>query len=224
MNLVAADGALLERIFDLTYPIWHEGLTRRAYAQWNRAQMRLPWARDRFHRLALLDEQGELLASLKRYRFDARVHGRSGTVAGLGAVFTPPDRRGRGHARTLIERVLEQERAAGSLMAALFSEIGTGFYGRLGFSAVKLDEVTVKVTLGGGGTPAVLVRTGDDRDLGMIAAMHDVRSAPSAFALRRDPAYLQFAMAKKRLFAGLSPPGLRQVGFFVTEEGSRAVA
>jgi GNAT superfamily N-acetyltransferase len=224
LTVVPADGPLLERIFDLTYPIWHEGLTRRAYAQWNTAQLRLPWARDHFHRFALLGEQGELLASLKRYRLDARIHGRSGTVTGLGAVFTPPDRRGRGHARTLIERVLEQERAGGSLMAALFSEIGTGFYERLDFSAVPLDEVTVKVRLGGGGTPAVLVRTGDDRDLGMIAAMHDVRSAASVFALRRDPAYLQFVMAKKRLFAGLSAPGLRQVEFFVTEEGSRAVA
>ncbi len=224
MTLISADGALLERLFDLTFPIWHEGLTRRAYGQWNTAQMRLPWARARLRRLALLDGHGEVLASLKRYRFDARLDDRSGTITGLGAVFTPPDRRGQGHASKLIERVLDEERRDGSLMAALFSEIGTGFYERLGFGAVPLDEVTVKVRLGGGGTPAVLIRTGDDRDLGMIAAMHDVRSAASAFALRRDPAHLQFAVAKKRLFAGLSPPGQRQVEFFVTEEGSRAVA
>jgi GNAT superfamily N-acetyltransferase len=222
-TVVSAEGALLERIFDLTFPVWHEGLTRLAYARWNTAQMRVPWAHDRLHRFALVDERGELLASLKRYRFDARLGDRRGIMAGIGAVFTPPDRRGRGHARELIERVLERERDDGALIAALFSEIGTGYYERLGFSAVPLDEVTVRVRLQGG-TPAMLVRSGVERDLPALAALHDVRSAATAFALRRDPEQMQFALAKKRLFAGLSPAGMRQVEFFVAEEGFGAVA
>lgn len=222
-RVLSAEGALLERIFDLTYPIWHEGLSRRAYLQWNTAQMRLPWAADRFHRLALVDDAGELLASLKRYRFDARFGDRHGILCGLGAVFTPPDRRGRGHAAELIERVLEQERKDGALMAALFSEIGTDYYARRGFTSVTLDEVTVRPRAKGG-TPAMLVRSGDERDLPLLAAMHDKRSAPAAFALRRDQPMMQFALAKKRLFAGLSAPGTRQLEFFVAEEGVMAVA
>lgn len=223
MEVISAGGAVLHRILDLTYPVWNEGLSRRAYGQWNAAQMRLPWAGDHLDRLALVDDDGEVLASLKRYRFDARIGGREGTLTGIGAVFTPPDRRGHGYASRLIERVLEAERREGALMAALFSEIGTDFYARLGFAAVPLDEVTVRVRLQGG-TPAMLVRAGDERDLPLLAAQHDKRSAAATFALRRDPSLMQFVVAKKRLFAGLSEPGTRQLEFFVAEEGVMAVA
>src|SRR5690606_19334118 len=68
------------------------------------------------------------------------------------------------------------------------------------------------------------VRAGDDRDLPAVAAMHDVRSAPAKLALKRDASMVQYALARKRLFAGLSPAGRRQVEFFVAEEGATAVA
>lgn len=225
MTLVAADGALLERILDQTYPVWHEGLTRQAYGQWNRAQLRVPWARGgRLQRFALVDSAGDVLASLKRYRFDARLDGAPAAMAGIGAVFTPPDQRGRGHASALIDRVLEQERQEGVAWAGLFSEIGADFYQRLGFSTVPIDEVTVGVQRQGGGTPAMLVRSGDLRDLPALSALHDVRSAGARCALRRNAEHIEFALAKKRLFAGLSGAGTRQLEFFVAEEGATAVA
>jgi GNAT superfamily N-acetyltransferase len=223
MKVVVPDEALLEHIFDLTFPIWHDGLTRGAYAQWDTGQTRIPWARDHFGRFALTDDRGILLASLKRYRYDIRLEGRDGWMCGLGAVFTPPDRRGHGYAAQLIERVLDRERRDGALMATLFSEIGARFYERLGFVVVPLDEVTVRARLHGG-APAMLVRAGDERDLPDIAAMDAVRAVGAKFALRRDPAAIQFALKKKRLFAGLSPAGARQIEFFVAEEGSSAAA
>src|SRR5688500_9253371 len=97
-RLVIAEGALLEEILDGTYPLWNEGLTRRAYRQWNAAQMLTPWGRAHLHRFALVDEQDRLLASAKRYRYDVRLDGRDAWMCGFGAVFTPPDRRGHGHA------------------------------------------------------------------------------------------------------------------------------
>jgi GNAT superfamily N-acetyltransferase len=223
MRVVIAEGALLEGIFDLTYPIWHEGLTRRGYAQWNLGQMRTAWARDRFQRFALVDDGGEVLASLKRYRYDVRVSGRDGWMSGIGAVFTPPDRRGRGYASELIRRVVDQSQHEGALVAGLFSEIGSDFYRRLGFETVPLEEVTVNVTRKDG-APAMLVRTGDDRDLPAIAALHASRTASAPFALRRDASTIQFALTKKRLFAGLSRAGHRQLEFHVAEEGASAVA
>jgi GNAT superfamily N-acetyltransferase len=224
MTLIAADGALLDRILEQTYPVWHEGLSPHAYAQWNRAQLRLSWARERLQRFALVDSAGDVLASLKRYRFDARLDGRPIVMAGLGAVFTPPDRRGRGHATELIDRVLDQERRDGVECAGLFSEIGVQFYQRLGFVEVPIDEVTVGVRVKKGGTPAMLVRSGDVRDLPALSALHDTRSAAARYALRRSAEHIEFAVAKKRLFAGLSGAGTRQVEFFVAEEGVIAVA
>ena len=223
MNVVVAEGALLEQILDLTFPIWHEGLSRAAYGQWNRAQLKTAWGRDHLHRLALVAADGTLLATLKRYRFDARLDGRDGWMCGLGAVFTPPAQRGRGHARELIERTLERERRDGGLWAALFSEIGAELYGRLGFQPVPLDEVTVAVKRKGG-SPAMLVRAGEDRDLAALAAMHETRASGSRLALRRSPSMVAYTLAKKRLLAGVGPPGLRQVEFFVAEEGASAVA
>ena len=223
MPLVAAEGALLDYIFDNTYPIWNEGLTRTAYGQWNLAQLKTSWGSGHLQRFALLDEDGNLLASAKRYRHDIHLDGREGWMAGIGAVFTPVEARGRGHASRLIQLLVERERAAGAMLAGLFSEIGAGFYERLGFRTVPLDEVTITVTLKGG-SPAMLVRSGVERDLPDIAAMHAARTAGVRFALRRDPPVIHYALTKKRLLAGLGPAGLRQVEFFVAEEGASAVA
>ena len=223
MPLVVAEGPLLDHIFDNTFPIWNEGLTRAAYGQWNKAQLRTPWGSRNLRRFALLDDDGSLLASAKRYRIDVTLDGRDGWMAGMGAVFTPESRRGQGHATRLLEMLVERERAAGALLSSLFSEIGAEFYERIGFRTVPLDEVTVTVKRKDG-APATLVRSGEERDLPDIATMHATRTAGVRFALRRDPALLGYALSKKRLLAGLGPPGLRQVEFFVAEEGRSAVA
>ena len=185
--------------------------------------MRTPWGSQHLQRFALVDASGALLSTAKRYRFRARIDGREVSMCGIGALFTPAERRGRGLARALLDRLFDQERAAGVDVAALFSEIGTAFYERLGFHAVPLDEVTIRVNAKDG-APAMLVRGGHDGDLAALAAMHDVRSAEARFALRRDAPLIQYGVAKKRLLAGLGPMGLRQVEFHVAEEGGGAVA
>jgi GNAT superfamily N-acetyltransferase len=223
MHIVTAEGDLLEQILDAAYPVWHEGLARGVYGRWNAAQQQTPWGRDHLRRVALVSDEGALLASAKRYRFDVRLDDREGWMCGIGALLTPPALRGRGYARQLVELILQEERRAGALCAALFSEIGAPFYERLGFARVPIDEVTVTVTRKGG-APAMLVRTGEERDLPALAAMHDVRAAGVRFALRRSPALIGFALARRRLLAGLGPAGLRQVEFFVAEEGASAVA
>ena len=224
MRLITAEGAILEHILDESFSIWSMGLTRHAYGLWNATQQRTAWGRTHLQRVALVSDTGELLSSAKRYRLTARVDDDQIRVCGIGAVFTPVAMRGRGHATTLIDRMIDEERRHGAQMAALFSEIGTRFYERLGFTAVPLDEVTVHVALKRGGSPAMLVRAGDDRDLDAVAAMHDTRAAATRFSLRRDPSQIQFSLTRKRALAGLGPDGLRQVEFFVAEEGASAVA
>jgi len=223
MRMVIADAAMRERILDQTFPVWHEGLTRDAYGRWNDAQLRTEWGRAHLHRLALVNDAGDVLASAKRYRLDVRLRGTNGWMCGIGAVFTPPDHRGRGYASRLLEMICDDARQNGALLAALFSEIGTSFYERIGFAAVPLDEVTVDVKRKDG-APAMLVRAGEERDLPALVALHETRSANATFALRRSPPLVQYALAKKRLLAGLGPSGLRQIEFFVAEEGASAVA
>jgi hypothetical protein len=148
-------------------------------------------------------------------------------MCGVGAVFTRPEERGQGYGAIIIERLIEQSRREGAAIAGLFSEIGDRFYQRLGFRTVPLDEVDVQVERRNG-APAMLVRSGEQRDLPALASMHATRSADVRFVLRRDPPLIEYALAKKRLLAGLSQGAgsraQRQTEFFVAEEGASAVA
>lgn len=222
MRLIVADEALRDRIQDATFPIWNEGLTRAAYGRWNEAQMRTAWGRNHLHRLALLDGDGRWVATAKRYRFAARLDDGEVDVVGVGAVFTPPELRGRAYAPRIVEAMLAEEAARGTTLAALFSEIGADYYRRLGFEPVPLEEVTLSVRRQA--AAAMLVRSGTDADLEALAAMHVARAAGARFTLLRTPELIQYSIAKRRLLAGLGPAGMRQTEFFVAEEGRTAVA
>ena len=227
MQLVVADGRMLEAILQATFPVWNEGLTRDAYARWNAAQLRTAWGADHLRRYALCDDRGRWVASAKRYLWPIRLDGASHTMCGLGAVFTRPEERGRGYAAMIIERLIEQSHSEGAVLAGLFSEIGDAFYERLGFRTVPLDEFDVQVERRHG-APAMLVRSGDGRDLSTLATMHATRSADVRFALRRDPPLVEYALTKKRMLAGLGQGAAsrteRHMEFFVAEEGASAVA
>ena len=72
----------------------------------------------------------------------------------------------------------------------------------------------------------MLVRAGDDQDVRFLVEMHDARAAASTwrFALERDADLIHYGIARKRLLAGLGPPGLRHVDYFVADEGGRPAA
>jgi predicted N-acetyltransferase YhbS len=223
MRLIEADDPQREQIMDGTYPVWGEGLSREAYSRWNRAQMATPWGRDHLRRVAIVDDTGDILASAKRYDFDARAGGERIRILGIGAVFTPESKRGRGYARTLIELMMADAAARGGTLALLFSEIGPAYYETLGFQVVQQRRVTLEAAAPNG-SPAMLVRSGDADDLPVMADISARYTSEAAFALERSPGLIGFGLARRRLLAGLGPPGLRDVEFFVTEEAHRAAA
>lgn len=221
-KLVDASGALLDEILDGTYQLWGDGLTRRAYGQWNAAQMQTLWGRTHLTRVALVDGS-RLLASAKQYLFTTRIDGRSTRTLGIGAVFTPPPLRGRGFGRDIVDALTERAAAEGCEQALLFSEIGPAFYERLGFAAIPLvlREVAIETRAG---APAMLVRAGEDADAGHVAAMHGCRLDGYRFGLELDADLVNFSLAKKRLLAALDPRRRHAVEYFVAEEGYQAVA
>lgn len=223
-NLVEAEGPILDRILNDTHQIWHDGLSRQAYDRFYAAQVAMPWGSTHLRRLALVDGD-RVLASAKLYRFEAMLDRRSIQVTGIGAVFTAPDSRGRGAARELMERLLERAAAGGADMALLFSEIGPDYYARLGFEVIPRNELRLRVTESTRhGAPMTMVRDGGDRDLRDIVAIGAVRAEPFRFHLMRDRDLVHFAIAKKRLLAGLAPSGVRAVDFVVAEEGGTVAA
>src|SRR5437763_2652504 len=168
-DLVPAEGPILAAILSSTYDIWNEGLDRFAYARYYAAQLSTAWGKQRLRRWALVDGS-TVLASAKDYRFDARLDGRAIRVLGVGAVFTQPAHRGRGHARALVEHIVERAVAGGVDAALLFSEINPDYYARLRFSPLETADVELLVIEDvRRGAPATLVRAGEDRDLEAIA-------------------------------------------------------
>jgi GNAT superfamily N-acetyltransferase len=221
-SIVRATGAVLEDLFDQTYPLWGDGLSRKAYAQWNNAQERTVWGRGHLQRLALVDGD-RVLATAKRYDLLVTLDGRPVPTVGVGAVFTPPALRGQGYARAMIEALLDRARVGGAELALLFSEIGARYYERLGFSVVSVETADIAVHVAPG-APAVLVRGGEDADAERIAAMYAQRGSRYRFSLAPSADQVRYMLTKKRLFAGLDPSGRRTVAYFVAEEGHRAAA
>jgi predicted N-acetyltransferase YhbS len=221
-RLVEADAGQLERILDDTYPIWGEGLSRSAYGAWNRAQRATVWGSRHLCRVALI-ESGRLLASAKRYDFVVRVGADRHPAVGIGAVFTPEAERGRGHARALVHAMIEDAARRGSRFALLFSEIGAAYYEALGFRMVPRQLLALDIARKPG-APATFVRSGEPADLPAIADISARYALGATLAIDRSPELIQFGLARRRLLAGLGPAGMREVEFFVAEEGHRPVA
>lgn len=221
-DLVPAKGDYLEQILRDTYVLWNDGLAPEAYARFWEGQLRTPWGSTHLDRVALIDA-GRVVCSAKRYDLSARIDGRIRRVLGIGAVFTPVEKRGLGLAQRLFDMLLETGEAEGFEFAMLFSEIDPSFYQRLDFVPVPVIESRLSVERRKG-SPAVLVRAGEDRDIPSVAEMSARRAQSARFALDRSDDWIRYGLAKRRLLAGLGPRGLRNVEFLVTEEGHQAVA
>jgi GNAT superfamily N-acetyltransferase len=221
-HLVPATGDYLRQILRDTHPLWNDGLAPDRYARFWEGQLRTSWGSAHLDRVALV-ESGRVVCSAKRYALSARIEGRIRRVVGIGAVFTAPAKRGLGLAQRLLVTLLETAEAERFEYAMLFSEIDPSFYQRLDFVPVPLLESRLEVQLKGG-SPAVLVRAGEDRDIPSVAEMSARRAEGARLALDRSEDWIRYGIAKRRLLAGLGPAGLREIEFLVTEEGHQAVA
>ena len=222
-QVVPATGAVLEQILNDTFPLWNDGLSRDHYAKQWAAQLKTPWGASHLDRVALVDGP-HVMASAKRYDLSLRIDGRIRRALGIGAVFTAPAHRGRGCARELLMRMLDTAVTEGHEFALLFSEISPAFYEQLDFVPVPLLESTFEVDRKRGGAPAMLVRSGDDKDLPAIVEMSAARSAAARLSVDRSEDFIRYGITKKRLASGLAPIGLRTTEFLVVEEGHQAAA
>lgn len=225
LKVVAAAGGLLEEILDQTFRVWGEGLAREAYGKYNRAQAATPWGKSNLRRFALVNDDGRLLASAKRYDLEAVLDGERVKAMGLGAVFTPEAHRGHGYGAELLRLMMDAAAADGFGLAMLFSEIAPSYYEHLGFRLLPTNQVSLSVRPGKRPGPlAIAMRSGDRGDVRAIVEMNASARDGYRFALVRDADYVGFAIAKKRLLAASGTRDHRRVEFLVVEEGGRAAA
>ena len=115
-------------------------------------------------------------------------------------------------------------RSNGAAIALLFSHISHE-HQPTGFDVVAMTEAELSVTESSRrGAPMTLIRGGEERDLAAIVAMGQVRASSFRVHLDRDVDFVQYAITKKRLLAGLGPATTRQLHFFIAEEGITAAA
>ena len=223
MKLIPAEGDVLAQILDESHEIWSDGLTRPAYGRYNQAQTRTRWGSPHLRRFALVDGAGRLLSSAKRYDFRATLDGREIGVVGIGAVFTPAGARRQGHARSVVQAIVADAANDGAQLALLFSEIDPSYYAAVGFSAIPRHELTVR-TKAFRGSPMILARAGEDRDIGAVTALANAMRTGHRFSFVQTEPFVRHALSKKRLLAGFLQPGILSVDFYIVEEGAGAVA
>ena len=223
MKLVLAEGRVLDEILDESHGIWSDGLTRVAYGRYNEAQLRTPWGQRHLRRFALVDDDGRVLSSAKRYDLRAQLEGHDISVVGIAAVYTPGRVRNRGHARVLLDAITASASADGAELALLFSEIDPAYYAAAGFTAVPRREQTISIRPSSG-APMMLVRAGVEQDIPAVSALARAMARGCRFSLSPSEDHLRFSLSKKRLLAGFLPSGDLSVEFHVVEEGGGAVA
>ncbi|HMC33286.1 MAG TPA: GNAT family N-acetyltransferase, partial [Myxococcales bacterium] len=104
-------------------PIWGGGLSEDRFQMFQRRLADAPEARGRYRLLGWF-VNGTLTAAMKAYDLRATCAARPLRVLGVGAVFTPPELRRRGHAAAMLRAVMEDYASRGGQAAVLFSDIG----------------------------------------------------------------------------------------------------
>jgi hypothetical protein len=222
-TVVPAEGVILKRVLEAAPDLSLDGLSREAYAKFDAAQTKTAWGRHHRRRYALVDG-ADVLASATQYDLAAVFEHQPVRVCGIGALLTPPAHRTRADAMELVDRLLDEAARNGATMALLFSDISHE-HPPAGFDVIAMTEAELRVAESSRrGAPMTLIRGGEERDLAAIVAMGRTRADPFRFHLDRDIDFVQYAITKKRLRAGLGQAGARQLHFFIAEEGITAAA
>lgn len=191
-RLVPAEPSNIARIYRESHALWGVGLSRRDYRElWDEIGA-TRWGREHARFYAWLDDDGQILSSLKVYRPELMVLGQRERAVVLGAIFTPRALRRRGHAADAIQAALDLGRATGATTAMLFSDIGTRYYARLGFREIPASEQWGPIPVNLDPPQGRTLREMTPADLPTVARMHAEFCAGRPFAILRDLEHWEF--------------------------------
>ena len=191
----------IDAIYRESYRIWGGGLTFEGYRELWSEQCRTPWG-SRYARFYVwTDDRGRVLSSLKLYRPRLRVFGRTARATVIGAVFTPAERRGQGHARSMVQETIARARCQGDLLMLLFSDIGVDYYASMGFAALPAEEQAGKLPgISGRVRPGWRLRDMQDADEPAVQRIHDDYCAAREFTVLRDANHWRFIRVRSEGF------------------------
>ena len=218
--LIAIDAAR----FGAALAAWGQTIDRgdAATVRYQVALSRLPWAHRHRRLVALADEHGTVLAAAARHELRGRLEGapvRVCVISEIAAAGEPAT----GHAAHLIDGLVQEATTQGFDVVVVLGTLPRGTARR--FASVDTTLLTLRVNESPRrGAPMAPVRSGERRDMALIAAIPPWGRERRGLQLERDDEYVDFLTTRRRVHAGLAPEGLRQVAFLVVEEGMRPAA
>jgi len=224
-RLVVARKDQIDAIYRESHAVWGAGLTPDAYRDLWDDVSHTPWAQRWARFYLLVDDEERILSSLKLYLPLIRFRGATERNCVLSAIFTPRRRRQRGYARALVERVLDVARREGCSLALLFSDIGEAYYRSMGFMALRAEEQSAPLRVGGTPPPGSewSLRPAEDRDLQAVHEAHRAFTATQPFSIVRDQEHWSFLRTRSaQFFTRLGDGAVDQHFRIVTRAGGFA--
>jgi predicted N-acetyltransferase YhbS len=202
INLREIDsGDYIRLVLPQTAKLWAGRRDFRTYVEHALEVAQSRYGRRHYRTEGLYDEQ-TLVASFKRYERVARLDDSRLRGYGIGAVFTPPDYRGRGYASVMLGAALDGARAAGYDFAFLFSDIAPQFYAPLGFVTLPSREFSLKADALPSRrlAPTAL----NDRDWSGVERCYAAGESARRFGFARTPATWEYLRTRLRQDAAIS--------------------
>lgn len=132
-----------ETVLPHTRALWGGRRTLKTYVANTTELARTAYGKRHYRTIAFRNDDG-MLASFKWYEREARVGAKRLQAMGIGAVFTPPELRGRGYASAMLASALDRARSEGFDFAYLFSDIHPQFYKAIGFAEVPSRSISIR--------------------------------------------------------------------------------
>ncbi|MBI4532506.1 MAG: GNAT family N-acetyltransferase [Candidatus Melainabacteria bacterium] len=142
MNIQTAEWSDVLKVLHQTFQIWSAGLKPDEYYSYTSFQLNHPWSKKNL-RYMVYRHGSTIVSSCKLYNLELASRGQVYSIAGLGAVFTGQEYRGLGYATRMLSQIIELCHKQDVKGLLLFSDIGPGFYNKLGFHEVGAREFAV---------------------------------------------------------------------------------
>ncbi len=216
----------LEPVIALHHQTWRADTDPEAFRRYYIELLHTPWARTHV-RIMGWYAGGRLVSALRVHHLEVLTRGRKRLCAGIGAVLTLPEERGKGHASAMIRAALEQFQNRFHF-CLLFSTIGPRLYRRLGFFPLpsyqyvavarkgrptaaspgreEANSVAQSETLCSDPPPEMQARPYEPDDLPRLMEIYNLDVSMRNLGLLRTAAYWNHLFTRERAEAALLGP------------------
>ena len=217
----------LEFLTALWHRTWYAGMRPEAHHTYRMRVLTSPWAR-RCCQVLVLEENGAPRAGMIVLTLSMRLRGKKRKVAGIAAVVTDPEHRGRGLAARLVTIGHRRLADAGHQAALLFTEIGTAYYAKLGYVTWPLANRTLALPDTARTPDGLTSRAANERDVPAMRRLLNGSQKGFTLGISRPADYVRHLLNReiwREEMSGSKWPDMQFVtARWIAERGGEPVA